>query len=277
MQTKMRTLETTHFEDAEKYASYLKTPLGRLRSELAWENLRGFLPAGASALRILDLGGGIGSVSLRLARMGFSVVLLDSSEEMIRIARKGAAAEACGIDAGISFLHEEAGKLQELFPAESFDLVICHNLLEYVAVPEVVVAKIACVLRKDGVVSVLVRNRAGEVLKIAIKLGDWALATAALSDETVMDSLYGKPVRVFDPQAVVDMLGVAGFDVIEQRGVRVFSDYRDANDLEGDMAYRQALELELNLGARPEFAGIARYSQFIARKDSGSVKKGDPR
>ena len=275
MQTKMRTLETTHFGDAEKYASYLKTPLGRLRSELAWENLREFLAADASARRILDLGGGTGSISLRLAEMGFSVVLLDSSEEMISIARKEA--EACGIDAGISFLHEDASKLQELFSAESFDLVICHNLLEYVAAPEAVVAKIARVLRKDGVVSALVRNRAGEVLKAAIKSGEWELANAALSDETVVDSLYGKPVRVFDPKVVLDMLRAAGLDVIAQRGVRVFSDYRDPIDLEDEAAYRQALELELNLGARPEFAGIARYTQFIACRSSGSVKKESPR
>lgn len=270
---KMRTLETTHFEDAEKYASYLKTPLGRLRSELAWENLREFLSTDASARRILDLGGGTGSLSLRLAEMGFSVVLLDSSEEMIGIA--GKEAEACEIEPRISFVREDASKLQELFSAESFDLVICHNLLEYVAAPEAVVAKIVYVLRKDGMVSVLVRNRAGEALKAAIKSGDWARAKAALCDETVVDSLYGKPVRVFDPQVIVDMLGRAGLDVIAQRGVRVFSDYRDPKDLKDEAACRQVLELELNLGARPEFAGIGRYTQFIACRSSGSVKRGD--
>ena len=271
----MRTLETTHFEDAEKYASYLKTPLGRLRSELAWENLRGLMAADASARRILDLGGGTGWVSLRLAEMGFSVVLLDSSEEMIRIAKKEA--EACGIEARMSFVHEDASKLQELFSAESFDVVICHNLLEYLAAPEAAVAKIAYVLRKDGIASVLVRNRAGEALKAAIRSADWALAKAALSEETVVDSLYGKPVRVFDSHVIVDMLSAARLDVIAQRGVRVFSDYRDPKDLEGEAACRQVLELELNLGARPEFAGIARYAQFIARRSGGSVKKGDAR
>ncbi len=37
-------LEATQFREAGKYSNYLKTPSGRLRSDLAWENLQGFLP-----------------------------------------------------------------------------------------------------------------------------------------------------------------------------------------------------------------------------------------
>jgi len=204
--------------------------------------------------------------------MGFPVVLLDSSEEMLGIARKEA--EACGIGARISFLHEEASRLPELFTAESFDLVVCHNLLEYVADPDAIVAKIAHVLRNEAVVSVLVRNRAGEVLKAAIKSADGALAKAALSAETVVDSLYGKPVRVFAPQLIADLVTRAGLDVIAQRGVCVFSDYRDPKDLAGEATCQQVLDLELTLGAQPQLAGIARYTQFIARRPNELAKKG---
>src|ERR1700721_2382360 len=84
--------DTLRFQDAEKYAAYLKTPAGRLRSELAWENLRRFLPSNSSKQRALDVGGGTGFASVQIARMGYEVVLLDSSEEMLRIAREQAGA-----------------------------------------------------------------------------------------------------------------------------------------------------------------------------------------
>jgi S-adenosylmethionine-dependent methyltransferase len=271
----MSALDTKHFEDAAKYSSYLKTPLGRMRYELSWENLRAFLPADASGQRVLDLGGGTGSISLPLARMGFQVVLLDSSEEMLGIARRDA--ESCGIAERISFVHGEASGLLELFAADSFDVVVCHNLLEYVAAPEAIVAKIAHVLRKGAVVSVLVRNRTGEVLKAAIKSSEWTLTKATLSAETVVDSLYGKPLRVFDPQIVMGILSGARLNVIAQRGVRVFSDYRDPKELADEATYRKALELESLLGAQPEFASIARYTQFLARSSSGSTTKADTR
>ena len=85
-------LDTSRFQNPDKYAVYLKTPAGRLRSELAWKKVRQFLPANASNRRALDVGGGIGFASMELARMGFEVVLLDRSEEMLRIARAQAPA-----------------------------------------------------------------------------------------------------------------------------------------------------------------------------------------
>src|ERR1700678_351067 len=165
----MPTLDAARFRDADKYASYLNTVAGRLRCDLAWENLRGSLPVKCSGLRVLDLGGGTGVVSVRLARMEFEVVLLDSSEEMLSIARKEA--EASGVSARIAFRQADAGQLHNLLETGSFDIVVCHNLLEYVADPGAILRSIAQVVRKDAIVSVLVRNRAGEVLKAAIKSG----------------------------------------------------------------------------------------------------------
>jgi ubiquinone/menaquinone biosynthesis C-methylase UbiE len=263
-------LDTSRFQDAKKYAAYLKTPAGRLRSELAWENMRRFLPRNASERRALDVGGGTGFASVQLARMGLEVVLLDGSEQMLRIASRQA--KACGVTARISFCHADVGQLPRLFDAESFDMVICHNLLEYTEDPSATVRNIAHVLRKDGVLSVLVRNRAGEVLKDAVKSGDWKLATANLTAETVVDSLYGKPMRVFDPADLHELIARSGLEVVAQHGVRVFFDYLGLENLT-DATYSQIFELESTLGARPEFSAIARYIQAIARRTGASSSK----
>jgi S-adenosylmethionine-dependent methyltransferase len=259
--------DTLPFQDAEKYAAYLKTPAGRLRSELAWENLRRFLPLDASKLRALDVGGGTGFASVELARMGYGVVLLDSSEQMLRIARQQA--EACGVTPRISFCHAETGQLRELFAAESFDVVVCHNLLEYSEVPSTTVCDIAHVLRKNGVFSVLVRNRAGEVLKDAVKSRDWKLATADLTADAVVDTLYGNRMRLFAPADLQGMLARGGLEIIAEHGVRVFFDYL-APEAPTDATYSQIFELESTLGARPEFFAIARYIQLIARRSGAS-------
>jgi S-adenosylmethionine-dependent methyltransferase len=268
----MRMLDASRFQNAEKYAAYLKTSSGRLRSELVWENLCRFLPRNASKLRALDVGGGTGFTSVRLARMGYEVVLLDSSEEMLRIAREQAGAG--GVAARISFCHGDAGRLPELFDAGSFDIVVCHNLLEYGENPSAIVRDIANALRKDAVLSVLVRNRAGEVLKDAIKSRDWNLAVANLTAETVVDSLYSEPVRVFNLAEVRDLLTQASLEVVAEHGVRVFFDYLGLENLT-DEAYPRIFKLESALGVRPEFAAIARYIQVIARRScasSGEVK-----
>lgn len=263
----MRMLDTSRFQDADKYAAYLKAPAGRLRSELAWENVRRFLPRNAAKRRALDVGGGTGFASVQLARLGYEVVLLDGSEEMLRIARQQA--EAGSVAGRVSICHADAGQLPELFDAESFDIVVCHNLLEYAEDPSTVVRDIAHVLRKDAVLSILVRNRAGEVLKEVIKSRDWKLATANLTAETVADSLYGEFVRVFAPEDVGDLLARASLEVVAEHGVRVLFDYLGLENL-SDAAYSQIFELESALGVRPEFAAIARYIQVIARRSCAS-------
>jgi len=254
--------DTLRFEDADKYAAYLKTVAGRLRSELAWKNIQPFLPRDTSKHRALDVGGGTGFLSIHLARMGYEVVLLDGSERMLRLASQDA--QACKMTPQISFCHAEASRLRDLFAAESFDVVVCHNLLEYVGDPARAVCDIAHVLRKDGVVSVLVRNRAGEVLKDAVKSADWELATANLTAETVVDNLYGNRTRVFGPADLHELIARAGLEVVSQHGVRVFADYVVQEKLT-DAAFSQIFELESTLGARPDFYAIARYIQVIAR------------
>ena len=260
--------ETLRFQDAEKYAAYLKTPAGRLRSELAWENLRRVLPRDdAAKYRALDVGSGTGFASVQLARLGHEVVLLDSSEQMLRIARQDA--DACAVTPRISFCHAETGQLRELFAAESCDVVVCHNLLEYSDDPSRTVRDMAHVLRRDGVMSVLVRNRAGEVLKEAVKSGDWKLATANLTAETVVDTLYGKRTRVFAPADLRELLARAGLELVAEHGVRVFFDYLGMEN-PTDETYAEIFELESKLGARPEFFAIARYIQVIARRSRAS-------
>jgi len=263
-------LDTSRFQDAKKYAVYLKTPAGRLRSELAWENMRRFLPRNASKCRALDAGGGTGFASVLLAQIGLEVALLDGSEQMLRIARQQA--EACRVTERISFCHADVGQLPRLFDAESFDMIICHNLLEYTEDPSTTVRDLAHVLRKDGVFSVLVRNRAGEVLKEAVKSGDWKLATTNLTADMVVDTLYGETLRVFAPADLHELLARAGLEVVAQHGVRVFFDYLDLEH-RTDATYSQIFALESTLGARPEFSAIARYIQAIARRTGASSSK----
>src|SRR6266481_2122273 len=79
---------------ANRYAKYLETPEGRLRSDLAFANLQDFIPTQAKpSLCALDLGCGTGATAVRLARLGLHVTVLDSSLAMLDIA-KSAAREA---------------------------------------------------------------------------------------------------------------------------------------------------------------------------------------
>lgn len=85
--------------DAAAYSDYLRTVGGRLRADLAWENLREFLPPKPQR-RALDVGCGTGEMALRLAGLGFQGTALDASDTMLAETKR-TAAEA-GLQALIS-------------------------------------------------------------------------------------------------------------------------------------------------------------------------------
>ncbi|MFL6436000.1 MAG: methyltransferase domain-containing protein [Terriglobales bacterium] len=265
----MTQLDTARFQSTDRYIAYLETTEGKLRLDLGWMNLREFLPTAATTEQALDVGSGTGPFAFRLAELGFTVDLLDVSDAMLAVAREQA--HDRGLSHRTSFHHGDGRSLWDLFEPSSFDVVVCHNVLEYQEEPLAALRGLAHVLKKDGksVASVLVRNRHGEVLKAAIKSNDCALAESVLTADTVLESLYGEPVRVFDPTDLRSMMKRAGLRVVAERGVRVVSDYMDCAALaNGD--YTRLQKLELLLGAKPEFAAIARYTQFIARASARS-------
>lgn len=260
--------------DAQAYASYLRTVAGRVRTDLAWENLRANLPeAGEHPRRALDVGGGTGEAALRLANAGFHVTVLDASEAMLAEAENQA--RHLGLSRSITLVLGDASELSRLFPPDGFDVVVCHYLLEFVERPLEVLRGISHMLAPEhSLCSIIVRNRAGEVLNAALKSGDLQAAEDNLTEPKVRISL-GDPVSVFTPAELRDLLSTAGLEVIGEYGVRTITDYLPGNLSEDPSAYDRLLRLEQKLGRRAEFAAMARYTHMIAR--IGSSGHNSPR
>jgi S-adenosylmethionine-dependent methyltransferase len=255
---------------AAKYAAYLETPEGRLRLDLAFANLQEFLPQATQSLNALDLGGGTGANAVRLVRLGLHVTLLDLSLPMLDFAKR--AAHEAGVTERITLKHGDAAQLENLLHAESFDVILCHNILEYVDDPCAVLRSAARALRDtSGIISVLVRNQAGEVLKAALKDGDLSATERNLTVEWAHESLYGRKVRLFTAEGLQAMLLKSSLAVTAERGVRVMSDYLPPNVSRSD-EYERILELERKLGRRPEFAAVARYTHFLAHRGDSVMK-----
>jgi S-adenosylmethionine-dependent methyltransferase len=257
---------------ADKYAAYLETPEGRLRLDLAFANLQEFLPQGTSPLRALDVGGGTGATAVRLAQLGLRVTLLDPSPTMLDVANR--AAHHARVTERIALKHGDASQLATLFNAELFDVIVCHNVLEFVDDPCAVLRDAARILRdSSGLISVLVRNQPGEVLKAALVIGDLAATERTLDAEWGDESLYGGKVRLFTAESLKSMLRAASFNVTAERGVRVVLDYLPPT-ISRTAEYDRIFELECKLGRRPEFAAIARYTHCIAHAAGPLMKDG---
>ena len=257
---------------AQDYAAYLETPEGRLRSDLVFANLQDFLPPPQAdkPMHALDVACGTGATAVRLAQLGYCVTQLDWSPAMLDIARR--TVEEAGLADRVTFQLGDAGQLTKLYGTASFDVVLCHNILEYVDDPTAVLQGAARVLRgRSAILSIVVRNQAGEVLKAAIQSGNLAAAEANLTAEWGIESLYGGEVRLFTATRMRSMLNSVSLELVAARGVRVLSDYLPPG-ISRAADYARILEFERRLGCRLEFARIARYSHYLTR----SVEPGAP-
>jgi S-adenosylmethionine-dependent methyltransferase len=256
---------------APKYAAYLETPEGRLRLDLAFANLQEFLPQATRSLHALDLGCGTGAIAVRLARLGLHVTLLDSSLPMLDFAKR--AAREAGVTERMALEHGDAAQLATLFHAGSFDVVLCHNILEYVDDPCAVLHSAVRALRDSScLISVLVRNQAAEVFKAAIQEGDLAASELSLTAAWGHESLYGGRVRLFTAESLQAMLLESSLAVTVERGVRVVSDYLPPR-ISRSEEYKRIFELERKLGSRPEFAAVARYTHCLAHRADPVMKE----
>jgi S-adenosylmethionine-dependent methyltransferase len=238
----------------QDWLRYTGSPGGKLRQLAVLHHLD--LHAPPPPLNVLDVGGGTGEMALHLAREGYAVTLLDISPRMIE--------QAQGLCAhlNVDFVCAAADRIPALFDRESFDLVLCHSLLEFVEDPTELLGDLMCALRVDGLLSILVGNRHHFPLRAAILQKDFSKACLALDREIPALDLFGLPQRTYCAEEMRQMIRACGARLVAEYGVRVFMDLlAEVRELTPDI-----IALELAASSRPPYRHMARFVQFIAAK-----------
>ena len=140
-----------------------------VRFSLVWDVLRDIVSArvvetGRQVLDIVDVGGGTGGLAVPFAALGHNVTVVDPSPDALAAAQRRAAEAGARLTA----VQGEAASLDSVAGPKAADLVICHNVLEYVDSPTDAMTAIAAVLRPSATVSVLAANAVAAVLHRAL-------------------------------------------------------------------------------------------------------------
>ena len=141
---------------AEHYAASKTNPWDRLRYDVWTANVEKHVSKGE--LRILDVGGGDGLDTVTWAQRGHEVALLDASPKMLEQAKKRVEAE--GLMDRVAFLEQSVTDLSSL--DQSFDLILCHNVLPYLDDVSGALRNLKNALNPNGLLSVVCLNRYSE-------------------------------------------------------------------------------------------------------------------
>lgn len=213
---------------------------------------------GRPVLDIVDVGGGTGGLAVPLATRGHNVTVVDPSPDALAAAQRRAAEASARLTA----VQGEAASLDSVAGLAAADLIICHNVLEYVDSPPDAMAAIAKVLRPGGTVSVLASNAVAAVLHRALA-GRFAEARHMLTDG------IGKPdaPRRFTLPELTVLLGGAGLRPGEAHGLRIFGGLVPGALVDGDPgAASGLLALETAAATYPPLRDIAAQLHLLGHR-----------
>ena len=235
-----------------------------VRFSLVWDVLRDVVSArvaetGRQALDIVDVGGGTGGLAVPFAALGHNVTVVDPSPDALAAAQRRAAEAGARLTA----VQGEAASLDSVVGTKAADLVICHNVLEYVDSPGDAMTAIAAVLRPSATVSVLASNVVAAVLHRALA-GRFTEARQLLQDEPP------GPPRRFTLPALTALIEGAGLRAGEAHGLRIFSGLVPGALLDGDaggVGGTEALRaLEAAAAATPPLRDIAAQLHLLGHR-----------
>ncbi|MGI9084514.1 MAG: class I SAM-dependent methyltransferase [Aeromicrobium sp.] len=248
--------------------------MGPVRTEVMWQSVLDAVEAASATdggLDVLDLGGGTGGDAVRLALLGHRVTVVDPSPDALAsLDRRAAEADLdpSGDRGGsvVGVLGDTTDLAEHVAPA-SFDLVVCHGVLEHVDDPGQALGAAAEAVRPGGYVSVVVAGRLGAVVSRALA-GDFAEAQLLFESRADSWDLRAAGPRRFVVDEVTALLTAHGFRPVQTNALRVFADLVPSAMVDVEPGARDRLfALERLVRTAPDLTALSGGLQSIARLD----------
>ena len=231
------------------YLEYAGAPWGKLFYKLAWHNIE------CKGKRILDFGSGFGITADHFAEHN-NVTAVEPNKEMLK--HKFAHNRYEQIVGGIEALKN--------MPDRSFDVIICHNVMEYLNDREELLLEFNRLLKTDGFVSVIKHNRAGKIMQKAVFEYDIDGALKLLENVNAESVNFGTINEYDDHELEEYCKGMLKIHKIY--GLRIFYALQRNELKTGDEWFSDMYDLECRAEEIPEFRNIAFFHHIILRHET---------
>lgn len=260
-------VEICHDKIAENYDAKCDDDLYmRLYEDITWDNIKRFLPKKQNSL-ILDAGGGTGRWGIKIAKLGYNVVLTDISKGMLKVAEKKIGGN--NLSKKIMVVRADIKKMR-MFQDEKFDLVLCEgDPLSYCGDYKKALKELTRVLKKEGhliasvdnrIISIyhLIKQKKFDEIKNFLRTGNIVIQDSSSYVDFPIHTFTQKELKKLFAKNSLKILRVIGKPVIPNRVVEEM--------LENKKSYKSILKLCIRLADNPDYINFAGHLEIVGLK-----------
>ncbi|MBQ3514376.1 MAG: methyltransferase domain-containing protein [Lachnospiraceae bacterium] len=223
-------------------------PWEYLMKRIVWEQL-----GEIRNKKILDFGSGIGVTANYLAKHN-DVIAIEPDEESVE--KRWTDNKYAQITGSIDELR--------IFDNETFDMIVCHNVLEYAENRADIVKEFERILKPDGKISIVKHNRAGRVMQMVVLLNDFEHAHSLLNGNDGMASKYGA-IRYYEDSDIEKWC--PKLKIMKTLGMRTFWDMQQNQEIHKDADWQDKMvEIELRVSDLEGYKDVAFFHHLMIEK-----------
>ena len=233
------------------YRELIQKPWGRMFYEMIFRQLN---LSDGKPLKILDFGAGFCVTASHYAQ-NHNVTAVEPDKNMLRFR----------IDAEYQLINGCDDVLNS-FDSSAFDLVICHNVLEYVQNKEFILKQLSRVLKSGGKLSIVKHNLTGRILANAVFADDPKTALELLENGDNQKNMFGSR-NTYSNEYLTNFLNSCGLMLSDCFGIRTFFGLSSNDDIKfTDEWYENMLKLEMKACNADQYKSIAFFNHLIFTK-----------
>lgn len=226
--------------------------------------------------RILDVGAGQGTQSIRLARAGYQVLAVEPDPDMRAAFAATLSAERAEVRDRVTLRAGSVGSLALVTGGEIYDAVLLLGVLMYLPASGPVVAELAAHVAPGGFLALAIRTATSALWRPAARQ-DWQAALAAFGEHDLAraearDMRYlneiGAPARADSIDALTSAAGACGLELEHWYGVRIAVDTEELDPPPPSDPRELAalLDVEERLGAIDPYRQLGQLAHLILRR-----------
>lgn len=226
--------------------------------------------------RVLDVGAGQGTQSIRLARAGHHVLAIEPDPDMRTAFRAALGTEPGQVRDRVILRDGSVGSLAAATGGEVYDIALLMGVLMYLPASPPVIAELAAHVVPGGFIALAVRTTTSALWRPAARQ-DWQAALAAFDEHDTAqverrDMRYineiGTPARADDLETLTATAAAAGLELENWYGVRIAVDMEELDPAPPSDPSQLAalLDVEERLGATDPYRQLGQLAHLILRK-----------